>query len=298
MLMLLPPHPSPLAPLRASSSLGAHLRLPFSSCPSPAPLLSRSLRRRWPPPLRAHASGEPVRRRGASGLDALLSAAELLCLAPPAICSVVCAVRLVFSPCSASAGPPPPLAGGRLLVLNYLLLVGAVAIGSLIRRRQSERLRPAGGAKEGVRVGLVERMEKMEESVRGMVAAVGVLSRTVEKLGVRFRVLRRTLRDPIGETAALAQKNSEATRTLAAQEVLLEKEIGAIQKMLYAMQEQQQKQLDLILAIGEASTILGSEHDILDGDSAGSSSADPAPEVQNKQAKISSGAVTGGNNKP
>ena len=48
-------------------------------------------------------------------------------------------------------------------------------------------------------MGLVERMEKVEDSVRGMVAAVGVLSRTVEKLSVRFRVLRRTLRDPISE---------------------------------------------------------------------------------------------------
>ncbi|CAO2169457.1 unnamed protein product [Urochloa humidicola] len=299
--MLPPPPPSPLAPLRAtSSSLGARLRLPFpSSCPSPAPLLSRSFRRRWPPPLRAHASGEPVRRGGASGLDALLPAAELLCLVPPAICSVVCAVRLVFSPSSASARqPPPPLAGGRLLVLNYLLLVGAVAIGSLIRRRQSEQLRPAGGAKEGVGVGLAERMEKVEESVRGMVAAVGVLSRTVEKLSVRFRVLRRTLKDPISETVALAQKNSEATRIQAAQKVLLEKEIGAIQKVLHAMQEQQQKQLDLILAIGEASTALGSEQDIIDGDSARYSSADPAPEVENKQAKITPRAVTGGNNKP
>ncbi|CAO2211297.1 unnamed protein product [Urochloa humidicola] len=280
--MLLPPHPSSLAPLRASSSSGAHLRLPLPSCPSPAPLLSRSLRRRWPPPLRAHASGGPIRRRGASGIDTLLSAAELLCLAPPAICSVAFAVRLVFSPSSASAGPPP-LAGGRLLVLNYLLLVGTVAIGSLMRRRQSERLPPAGGAKEGVRMGLVERMEKLEESVRSMVAAVGVLSRTVEKLGVRFRVLRRTLRDPISETAALAQKNSEATRILATQEVLLEKEIGAIQKVLYAMQEQQQKQLDLILAIGEASTILGGEQDMLEGDSDGSSNADQSPEVENKQ---------------
>ncbi|TKW10857.1 hypothetical protein SEVIR_6G195400v4 [Setaria viridis] len=296
--MLLPPHPSSLAPLRASSSsFGAHLRLPFPSCPSPAPLLSRSPLPRWPPPLRSHASGAPVRRGGVFGLDALLSTAELLCLAPPAICSVVCAARLVFSSGSASAGPPP-LAGGRLLVLQYVLLVGAVAIGSLIRRRQSERLRPGGGAKDGIRAGLVERVEKVEESVRRMVAAVGVLSRTVEKLGVRFRVLRRTLRDPISETAALAQKNSEATCILAAQEVLLEKEIGAIQKVLYAMQEQQQKQLDLILAIGEASTILDGEQDMLDRDSARSSSADPAPEIENKQAKISSGAVTCGNNKP
>jgi hypothetical protein len=38
------------------------------------------------------------------------------------------------------------------------------------------------------------------------------------------------------QTAALAQKNSEATRILSAQEDLLEKEIGTIQKVLYAMQ--------------------------------------------------------------
>lgn len=130
-----------------------------------------------------------------------------------------------------------------------------------------------------------------------MVAAVAVLSRTVEKLGLRFRVLRRTLRDPISETAALAQKNSEATRILSAQEDLLEKEIGAIQKVLYAMQEQQQKQLDLILAIGEASRILDGEQDLLDGDSARSSNASPAPDLENKQVETESEAATGGNNK-
>lgn len=52
---------------------------------------------------------------------------------------------------------------------------------------------------------MVERMEKVEESVRSMVAAVGVLSRTVEKLGVRFRVLRRTLRDPISEVLLIVK---------------------------------------------------------------------------------------------
>jgi hypothetical protein len=56
-----------------------------------------------------------------------------------------------------------------------------------------------GGAVEKVGVGLAGRVEKLEESVRGVVTAVGVLSRTVEKLGVRFRVLWRTLRDPISE---------------------------------------------------------------------------------------------------
>lgn len=38
------------------------------------------------------------------------------------------------------------------------------------------------------------------------------------------------------QTAALAQKNSEATRALAVQEEILEKELGEIQKVLLAMQ--------------------------------------------------------------
>lgn len=38
------------------------------------------------------------------------------------------------------------------------------------------------------------------------------------------------------QTAALAQKNSEATRALAVQGEVLEKELGEIQKVLLAMQ--------------------------------------------------------------
>lgn len=38
------------------------------------------------------------------------------------------------------------------------------------------------------------------------------------------------------KTAALAQKNSEATRALAVQEDILEKELGETQKVLLAMQ--------------------------------------------------------------
>ena len=38
------------------------------------------------------------------------------------------------------------------------------------------------------------------------------------------------------KTAALAQKNSEATRVIAAQQEILEKELGEIQKVLLAMQ--------------------------------------------------------------
>ena len=59
------------------------------------------------------------------------------------------------------------------------------------------------------------------------------------------------LSSAITETATLAQKNSEATKALAVQSDVLEKEFGEIQKVLLAMQEQQQKQLDLIFAIGK-----------------------------------------------
>ncbi|KAE8789976.1 hypothetical protein D1007_35736 [Hordeum vulgare] len=217
---------------------------------------------------RSISPGESIRggaEPSGSTLDVLLSGAELLCLAPPAICSAVCAVRLVV----ARGGPVKPfaaLASGRTFIMHYVLLVGAVAIGVLVRRKQWERLCRVGagaGASDTGGVDLVGRVEKVEESVRGVLAAVVVLSRTVEKLGVRFRVLRRTLRDPISETAALAEKNSEATRILAAQEDLLEKEISSIQKVLYAMQEQQEKQLKLILAIGEASRILDDKQDLL-----------------------------------
>ncbi|KAL0396550.1 UNVERIFIED_CONTAM: hypothetical protein Scaly_0103400 [Sesamum calycinum] len=87
-------------------------------------------------------------------------------------------------------------------------------------------------------VNLLGRVEKLEEDLRSSATIIRVLSRQLEKLGIR--------------TAALAQKNSEATRALAVQEDILEKELGEIQKVLLAMQEQQQKQLELILAIGKA----------------------------------------------
>uniref|UniRef100_M8CWJ7 Uncharacterized protein n=1 Tax=Aegilops tauschii TaxID=37682 RepID=M8CWJ7_AEGTA len=138
-----------------------------------------------------------------STLDALLSGAELLCFAPPAICSAVCTVRLIVS----RGGPVKPfaaLASGRMFVLQYVLLVGAVAVGVLVRRKQWERLCRvgAGGSVSATGgVDLVGRVEKVEESVRGVLAAVVVLSRTVEKLGVRFRVLRRAVTDPISEVA-------------------------------------------------------------------------------------------------
>ncbi|XVE83112.1 hypothetical protein DITRI_Ditri16bG0061400 [Diplodiscus trichospermus] len=180
-------------------------------------------------------------------LDSFLSIAEFFCIFSSAVVSVVYAV----------SGWKGVVLGGiwrRVMVSGVVGLVGAVAIGAWIRRRQWRRicLETVKGVGGGKNLNLVERIEKLEEDLSSSVTIIQVLSRRLEKLGIRFRVTRRTLKQPIDETAALAQKNSEATRALAAQENILEKELGEIQKVLLAMQEQQQKQLELILAIGKS----------------------------------------------
>lgn len=144
-----------------------------------------------------------------------------------------------------------------------MLLVGGVAIGSWIRRRQWRRICRQTSSNNGgiVEVNFLERIEKLEEDLRSSTTIIRVLSRQLEKLGIRFRVTRKSLKEPIAETAALAQKNSEATRALAAQEDILEKELGEIQKVLLAMQEQQHKQLELILAVGKAGKLWDSKRE-------------------------------------
>lgn len=96
-----------------------------------------------------------------------------------------------------------------------------------------------------------ERVRKLEEEVASAVTIIRVLSKQLEKLGVRFRVTRQTLRDPIQETALLAQKTSESVNILAAREDSFEKGLEEIQHVLLGMQENQTKQLELISALGK-----------------------------------------------
>ncbi|CAN4114898.1 unnamed protein product [Withania somnifera] len=181
-------------------------------------------------------------------IDALLSILEFLCLVSSAVVGICFAVNSWF------LGSMKWL-GNRVLGVQCVVLVGGVIIGSVIRRRQWRRIcmsnfsRSGGGVLKGVN--LLERIEQLEEDLRSSATIVRVLSRQLEKLGIRFRVTRKTLKDPISEAATLAQKNSEATRALALQGERLEKELGEIQKVLLAMQDQQQKQLELVLAIGK-----------------------------------------------
>ncbi|TKY60257.1 hypothetical protein E2542_SST17353 [Spatholobus suberectus] len=182
---------------------------------------------------------------GDSNFDSLLSLLEFSCLLSSAVVSAAAA---------AVAGFKKELLvgiGSRAAPFGVAMLVAGVLIGAWIRRRQWRRVCVETG-KGGLEVNLLERIEKLEEDLKSSATVVRVLSRQLEKLGVRFRVTRKALKDPIAETAALAQKNSEAARALAVQSDILEKELGEIQQVLLAMQEQQRKQLDLILAIGKA----------------------------------------------
>ncbi|KAK4366975.1 hypothetical protein RND71_014855 [Anisodus tanguticus] len=180
--------------------------------------------------------------------DAFLSILEFLCLLSSAVVAISFALNSWF------LGSQKWL-GNRVLGVQCVVLVSGVIIGSVIRRRQWKRIcmnnfSRSGSCSKGVN--LLERIEKLEEDLRSSVTIIRVLSRQLEKLGIRFRVTRKTLKDPITETATLAQKNSEAARALAMQGEHLEKELGEIQKVLLAMQDQQHKQLELILAIGKA----------------------------------------------
>ncbi|KAL1289990.1 hypothetical protein HN51_058354 [Arachis hypogaea] len=202
--------------------------------------------------IRAQESDDAVSKRvlGDFDLDSALSVLEFACL----LSSAVAWVGFAVIAGSAKQGFLVAIGETRVRVVvavcGVLMMVGGIAIGAWIRRRQWNRV--CGGTGK---VNFVGRIEKLEEELRNSATVIRVLSRHIEKLGTRFRVTRQNLKDPIAEAATLAQTNSEATRALAVQSDMLEKELREIQNVLLAMQEQQQKQLDLILAIGKTTKL-------------------------------------------
>lgn len=135
-----------------------------------------------------------------------------------------------------------------------LPLLAAILINAILRARQWQGTGQARNITDkfsGVEFTLEERVRKLEEEVSSAVTIIRVLSRQLEKLGVRFRVTRQTLRDPIQETALLADKTSQAVNILAAREDVLEKGLEEIQQVLVGMQGNQVKQLELISALGK-----------------------------------------------
>ncbi|KAL2498848.1 hypothetical protein Adt_24398 [Abeliophyllum distichum] len=189
-------------------------------------------------------------------LDEFLSIIEFLCLAASAAISVYIFLNSVTQKSVIGwLGN-----GNKILVWQFVALVSGVIVGAVIRGRQWRRICGVGFLMGSASmVNLMDRVDKLEEGLRSSATIIRVLSMQLEKLGIRFRVIRKALKEPIAETAALAQKNSEATQALAVQDDILEKELGEIQKVLLAMQEQQQKQLELILAIGENWEVVGEQ---------------------------------------
>ncbi|CAK9163265.1 unnamed protein product [Ilex paraguariensis] len=241
--------PTPFLPLPSKHFTNSlHFQIPKH--PSPISYNFKSFNtHHWP--LKAFKSEITLEKQNDDNnfnLDAFLSILEFLCLGFSAIISIGFAVNVAISK---SQNQVLGWLWNKVFVWQCVLLVGGVVIGAVIRRRQWRRISLGFSRPGGSRANLVERIEKLEEDLRSSATIIKVLSRQFEKLGIRFRVTRKALKDPIAEAAALAQKNSEATRALAIQEDLLEKELGEMQKVLLAMQEQQQKQFELILAIGK-----------------------------------------------
>ncbi|XP_068314973.1 uncharacterized protein [Pyrus communis] len=208
---------------------------------------------------------------GAFNLDYFLSIVEFLCIASSAVVSMGFTVNCMAMSLKKTSFVA---VGNWGLAFGALALVMAVGIGAWIRWLQWRRM-CRESVKGRIEVNLFEIIEKLEEDLRSLATIIWVLSRQLEKLGIRFWVRRKALKEPIAETAALAQKNSEATRAVAAQEDILEKELGEIQKFLLAMQEQQQKQLELILAIVTSGKFFTTPYE-QPSSSASSSSRSPA----------------------
>ncbi|KAL6993167.1 hypothetical protein U1Q18_011284 [Sarracenia purpurea var. burkii] len=236
-----------ISSLRKSSSSSPHLRIPWTQSSNQTRFISFKTHH-WP--VKVFNSDRTVQKadgiNSIINLDAFLSIVEFLCLASSAVISIGFAVK---SAIPSLQKPVFALLGDRVFVWQFVILVGAVAIGGSIRRRQWSRICADCSKTGNSGVNLAERIEKLEEDLRSSATIIKVLSRHVEKLGTRFRDTRKALKEPISEAVALAQKNSEATRALAVQADILEKELSEIQKVLLAMQQQQEKQLKLILAI-------------------------------------------------
>lgn len=184
----------PLASQRLPTCSAPQFRIVLRKNSTHSPLASASFKGRGYR-VRAYPSDGAVRGEGGGhfDFDAFLSVAELLCLVSSAIVSVVFAVkRAVFG-----------AAGDRVLGWLVVALVGGVVSGAWVRRRQCRRVFEQSGEVAGANVNLVERIEKLEEDLRSSATMIRVLSRQLEKLGIRFRVTRKTLKEPIAEVIGL-----------------------------------------------------------------------------------------------
>lgn len=137
---------------------------------------------------------------GGANLDAFLSVIEFISIASSAAVCVYAAVR-----CGLQRGGCLGWLGRRVLVWQCVVLVSGLAAGAALRRRQWRRICGVGLSRGAAppAANLLERVEKLEEDLRSAATIVQALSRRLEKLGIRFRLTRKALKEPIAEVIFL-----------------------------------------------------------------------------------------------
>lgn len=134
---------------------------------------------------------------GSADLDAFLSVVEFISLATSAAVCVYAAVRWGLQ-----KGGGLEWLGSRILAWQCVVLVSGLAAGAAIRRRQWRRICGVGlsrGPSSSPAGHLLDRVEKLEEDLRSAATIIQALSRKLEKLGIRFRLTRKALKEPIAE---------------------------------------------------------------------------------------------------
>lgn len=165
------------------------------------------IQRRFSWQLGASSTGEGISTRSFAqdgAFDGFLSAAEFLCIVPPALYSITCLIGLFVPNVAKLLGVSP---ASKLFVSQYLFLLGAVVIGSLIRWRQWQRL--CFMNYRGTSVDMISRIERVEDDLKSSSRITSLLSRQLEKLGIRFRVTKKALQDPISEVNIFCSMRSK-----------------------------------------------------------------------------------------
>lgn len=155
--------------------------------------------------LRVSESESVVHRDGVANssfnLESLLSMVESLCIFSSAVISIGFAINGAVP---SSKRTVLSVMGNGVFACGVVALVFGVWIGMWIRRRQWRRI-CRETVKGGMEINLLERIEKLEEDLKSSATIVRVLSRQLEKLGIRFRVTRKSLKEPIAEVFILIQ---------------------------------------------------------------------------------------------
>lgn len=128
-----------------------------------------------------------------SVIDSFLSLLEFLCLLSSLILSANVAVIALWKKELYEA------IGNRVAPLSMLLLAVGVLAGVLIRRRRDVMI----GEVPVSNLSLLPRIQKLEGDLARSANVIRILSRQLEKLGMRFQLTRKNMKEPISEVITL-----------------------------------------------------------------------------------------------